>query len=539
MTQVVSFLFIVVALMLIMSCINIASVLLARAVGRQHEMSIRQSLGATRGRLLRQMLTETMLLSVLGAGIGLFVAQWTQDFMALPLTSSELLGDIQMDVSLDWRVYLFAFGLALLTGLSLSLFIAVRGGARSGAKDLVRASGSSTLSPARTRLQGTLVSGQIAISIVMLIAAGLLLRTMSQARAFDVGFNTENMLVTNVNLRPLGLDTAGGLNLFGSLTQQLSAIPGVESVAYAMSVPLSGYRYYKFFQLTDAGPDSAPITIFAAFNAIGTGYFDVMQIPVLRGREFLSGDMHAEASPVIIINQTLADRYWPNANPLGELLYRGDDSVAFEIIGVVQDIKYESLGEEPKLYVYLPYALSYRAMSIMHVRTQIDPQPLAGTITQAIRDTNPALQVKNSQTVSELRVRELLPQKVLGRITVVFAILALFLTALGLYGTIAYLVGRRTHEIGVRIALGASPGNVLVLIAGYGLKLAVFGVVLGLGAALGLTRFMESMLFDISAKDPMTFFGVALVLFVVTMLASYLPARRAMKIDPLTAIRCE
>ena len=539
MRQIVRFSFIVVGLMLILSCINIAGVLLARALGRQHEMSIRQSLGATRGRLLRQMLTETTLLALLGAGLGLLVARWTQDFIALPLTASGFLENFSMDVRLDWRVYLFALGLALLTGLALSLFTVARGGARSVAQALVRASGTSTSGPARTRLQSSFVSGQIAISIVMLIAAGLLLRTLAQARSFDVGFETENMLVVDVNIRPLGLDTAGGLNFFNSLTERLSGLPGVESVTYAMSAPLSGNGDSRLVTLGETGPDGEPLQVSLSFNAIGPDYFDVMQIPVLRGREFTSGDMRLGAPPVIIVNQTLADRYWPDASPVGEHIFDGGGATALEIIGVVRDIKYQSLGEEPRLFAYLPYALAFGSRATIQARTQIDPRTLAGPIIQSLRESDPALRVGTILTLGDFRLRELMPQKILGMMTLVFASLAIFLTAIGLYGSIACLVGRRTHEIGIRMALGASQDNVLRLILGHGLRLTIFGSVVGLAAALGLMRFMESMLFGISAADPTTFIGVAFVLFVVTMLASYLPARRAMKVDPMTALRCD
>lgn len=535
--MVIAFSSIVVGLMLILSCTNIAGVLLARALGRQHEMSVRQSLGATRGRLLRQMLTETTLLALLGAGLGLVVAMWTKQLIAMPLTASGLLDDFPIDVRLDWRVYLFALGLALVTGVALSVFTAARAGARSVAQTLVRAGAQSTGGRGRTRLQSTFVSAQIAISIVMLVAAGLLLRSLGQARTLDVGFDTDTMMVAEVNVRPLGLDAPGGLAFLDDLSEQLVALPGIEGATYAMSVPLSGASDTQLFQFDEAGPDGTPVQASIPINGVGPGYFGVMGIPLLRGRDFEARDMLVNAPPVAIINQTMAERYWPDADPLGERLSLGSGGPSLAIAGVVRDITYQSLGEEPKSFMYLPVAVGFGGQATMQVRTAGDASLLAKPVLNTLRSADPAIRVGSIETIGEFRLRELMPQKILGIVTIIFGLLALFLTAIGLYGTISCLVGRRTHEIGVRMALGASRSNVLRLIAGRGLKLTIIGGGLGLIAAFALTRFMESLLFGVSATDPLTFVGVALALSVVTLLASLLPARKATRIDPMIALR--
>jgi predicted permease len=532
----VGFVLAVTGLVLLAACANVAGVLLSKVASRTQEIAVRQSLGATRGRLVRQWLTESLLLAALGTAAGLFLAAWIGDALKL-LVPPDFTG-FAPDLRLDLRVLLFALGLTILTGVLCGLFPALRAGRadvysalKSGAKGATGALG-------RTRLQQAFVVAQIAVSLLLLVVAGLLLRSLREAQTFNPGFDAERLLLARFDLSRNGYEPERGAAFFFDLAERLRSQPGVRAAALATVVPLGPDAESYGFGIPGHQPPPGRPGIALDANIVGPGYFEAMGIPVVSGRGFDGRDAATNARPVVVVNETFARKYFEGQDPVGRTLRSGGDGDV-EIVGVVRDIKYYSPGELPLPFIYLAFPQRYAPYMTVHVRTSGDPRDLFRTVRREAEALDPRVAVTSLTTLTELRRASLFAGRAMALVSTAFGLLALLLAAVGLYGVMSYAVSRRTHEIGVRVALGASRADVLRLVVGQGMALTLAGVGVGLAASLGLTRLLSGLLFGVSATDPATFAAAALFLAAVALLACYVPARRAMKVDPMEALRHE
>jgi macrolide transport system ATP-binding/permease protein len=525
-----------VGLVLLIACANITNLLLARAAARRKEIAIRLSLGAGCGRLIRQLITESLLLALLGGVAGLLLARWGVSLLMAfkPLVSNP----IEIDLGGDWRVFGFTLGLSLLTGVLFGLSPALA----ASRQDIVTSlKGETGIGIRCGRLRGALVITQVALSLILLICSGLFIRGLRNASAIDLGFDADNLLVMSLDLGLQGYTQATGRNFSTQLLDRVRALPGVESASYSDRLPLGLGR--SRYGLTIEGYTAQPgesTEVMAA--SVGPGYFETLRIPVLRGRAFNEQDRVGGAG-VVVVNETFARRYWPGQYPIGKHIQMSYDAANPqynpEVVGVVKDGKYSTLGEESTPYFYLNLLQLYGASPTLIVRTRGNPIHYL----QAVRNEVAALD-KNLRTYDVKTMRQhlglaLLPIRLAGSVLGIFGLVALILTVAGVYGVMAYSVAQRTREMGIRMALGAEAGTVLKLVVKQGLGLTLSGVVLGLVASLTLTRLVKSLLFGVSATDPLTFIMVVLLLIATAMLACYVPARRASKVDPLVVLRYE
>ena len=526
----------VVGLVLLIACANVANLLLARATGRTREIAIRLSLGAGRGRLIRQLLTESLLLSIVGGALGLLLALWaTRLLMAfkppIPLP-------VVLDLGLNPGVLGFTFLLSILTGLIFGLAPAYQ----SSRADLVPAlkdeSGTFTGGQRKSYLRNALVIVQIALSLLLLIGAGLFLRSLKNAHAIDTGFDPNNVLLMSFDLRLLGYSEARGKEFYRQALERVRARPEVVSASLAAAAPLAsfGSRRWTTIEGYSARPGE---DMEFHYNIVSPEYFETMKISLLRGRTFMAQD--SAASPgVIVVNETLARRFWPGQDAMGKRIsVSGPKGKFLEIVGIARDGKYNTLGEDPTPFFYLPSLQHYQPGMTLFVRTANDPKTVMSSLRNEIQALDRSLPITDVKTMMEHMGFSLLPARVAATLLGVFGFLALALASVGIYGVMSYSVNRRTHEIGIRIALGAQAADVLKLIVLQGMFLAASGIILGLLAAFGLTRFLSSLLYGVSATDPVTFIGTPLLLVAIALLASYVPARRGVRVDPIVALRYE
>jgi putative ABC transport system permease protein len=521
-----------VGLVLLIACANVANLLLARAVARRKEIAIRLSLGASRGRLIRQLLTESVLLSLLAGAGGLLVALW----------GAELLYTFDIPrvlrFTLDLRVFAFTLALSVLTGVLFGLVPAFQ----SSRPDLVTAlkdeAGTVTGSRRSSRLRGLFVVAQVALSLVLLIGSGLFLRTLQKAYAVDPGFNTGNVLLASLNLDLHGYSQQEGQAFYGRLTERLQALPEVQSVSMARVVPLSGSN--RTSRVTFEGREIPPVDEWPRvfINVVGLDYFRTLGTPLLQGRTFDA--LHSTSSPpVAVINRTMARRFWPDEDSLGKRFRFGSRGPFLEVIGVVRDAKYLDLRQRPIPTLYLPLQQNYESGVTLFVRTAGNPTAALPAVRRQVRALDADLPLYRIRTFARELQASLSEERLAATLLGSFSLLALALAAVGIYGVISYSVSQRMHEIGIRMALGAQPRDIFKLVVGQGMVLALIGVAVGLAASFALTRFLKSMLFGVSVTDPATFAGMAVLLAGVALLACYLPARRATKVDPLVALRYE
>jgi predicted permease len=521
-------------LVLVMACVNAATLLLARATGRAREMAIRSALGAGRGRLIRQMLVESTLLSGLAGCLGLLLAYWTSPLL-LALKPASL--PITLRVPLDWRVLLFTSLVSLSTGIVFGLTPALRSAKVQVApilKDEVQSA-----SYHKSRLRSFLMIGEIAACMVLLVGAALCVRSLLNANSIDPGFDTKHVAAATLDPGSLGYPEAKVRGFYEQLSRQISALPGVSSASFVNHLPLGSAREQgAAIEGTHsvAGQNGVSIDVLR----VAPGYFETMGIPLLRGRDFLPRESQApsEASGgVAIINDAMARKLWSSQDPVGRRISLGEDTgLGLEIIGVVKTGKYRTLGEEPIPLVYLPRLPGRRTLV---VRTSGDPRFLLDTIRREIQAVDASIAATDLETIEQYMALPLFPSRTIGLLLGASGILALVLTSIGLFGVISYMVSQRTHEIGVRMALGASQHEVLKLAVGHGLTMASIGLALGLAATFGLTRFLSSLLYGIQPSDPATLLGVSVGLIFIASLACYLPARRALSVDPIVALRYE
>jgi len=536
-----------VGFVLLIACVNVSNLLLARSTGRTREFAIRAALGAGRWRLFRQSLIESTLLAVTGGGLGLLLAGWgtTAAVALLPTTLPRA-----SEIRLDSRVLIFALAISLLTGILAGLVPAVRT-SRAYLSETLKEGGRGA-SSARGRAQGVLVAVEMGLALVLLIGAGLMIRSLSALWKVDPGFRPDNVLTFGLSLSP-STRKANPDAIRADLRQlndQLRATPGVQSVSFtAGGIPLQGADDLVFWIEGQPKPASGSEMNSAWVYRVEPGYLAAMGIELKQGRFFTDQDTE-KSQPVVVIDEVFAQKYFGNANPIGRRIHQGDEDVETqEIVGVVRHVKQWSLDADERqtlqAQLYEPFrqfpddAMPGLAAGVLvFVRYQGAAAPF-DSIRRVVQDQNKQNVVSRPQTMNEVIAGSLAPQRFSMILLESFALVALLLASLGLYGVISYLVGRRTHELGIRMALGAQRKDVLRLIVGDGMKMALAGVALGLVAAFVLTRLLAKMLYGVSATDPATFTAIALLLTLVALLACFVPARRATKVNPLVALRYE
>jgi len=528
-----------VACVLLIACANVANLLLARATSRHKEMAIRAAMGASRVRVIRQLLTESVLLSLLGGAVGLLLAVWWSDLL-IALGKEDIPRAVQ--VGIDLRVLGFTLGVSLLTGLIFGLAPAFHS-SKSGLIDTLKEGGRGTSEGARrNKVRSVLVVSELAIAVVLLVGAGLLIKSLWRLQKVNSGLDPANVLTFTVGL-PEKYDWQKQSQFFIDLKSRLESTPGVQSASSILPLPLSGDRFSISFEI-DGRPMAPKDHPSGDFFAAGVGYFKSMGIQIVKGRDFEDRDRHG-ATPVVIITETLARQFFPNEEPLGKRIkpgintIEGEKSPMREIIGVVADVRNRSLNTEPKPAYYVPQTQVPFDQMVMVVKTTGDPHGLITAATKQVAAIDQDLPVFGIKTMEEYLSASVAAPRFSTTLLSIFAAVALVLTVVGLYGVMSYSVAQRTNEIGIRLALGAQSRDVLLMIVKQGSFLIGLGIVIGLAGAFALTRLIASLLFGVTAKDPFTFGAVVVLLAVVALLACYVPAWRATKVDPMEALRYE
>jgi predicted permease len=528
-----------VALVLLVTCTNLAGLLLARATDRRREIAIRLAMGASRIRLIRQLLTESLLLSIVGGGAGLLLAIWI--VKALLTFKPPIDFPLTIDLGLDWRVLLFSLGVSLVAGAVFGLAPALqstRPNLLHALKDTSAQGGAG-----RTRLRSVLVVAQIAISLVVLIAAGLVVRTLQQLQTMNPGFEPQNALTMSFDLSLQGYDEPRGQQFYHQLAERVRALPGVKSAAVSSYIPLSlnynSRNIYVEGEPVERG-GNAPTAMNAA---VGPRYFETMATPIVSGREFTEQDVE-KLEQVVIVNEAFVRRLMPAvkspAEAIGKRISWGEEKGPFmRIVGVARDGKYFNIAEDPRTFVWRPLTQDYISGGAIMVRTTGNPESMFAAVRGEVQALDPNLPLFDVKTLTEHMRLALFPAKIAAMVLGVFGLVALLLSAIGIYGITSYAVSQRTHEIGIRMALGAQLGDVLRLVLNHGLKLTLIGAAIGLIGAYMATRAITAVLYGVSATDPLTFVSVSLLLITVALVACYVPARRATKVDPLVALRNE
>jgi predicted permease len=527
-----------VGLVLLIACANVAGLLLARATARQREIAVRLSLGAKRFRLIKQLLTESLLLAAIGGALGLFLARWFSQLLVALVASG--IQSIELPLELNWRVLLFTAGVAIITGIlfglapafsttRISLTAALKGGGAGGRQGA-----------RRSKLAKALVSAQVALSLVLLVGAGLFLRTLQKLESIPLGFERQQLILFSVAPGLNGYTGARLAEYYRQLRDRIAAVPGVSAVSFSEHGPIGDGSSSSSIRIPGVTTGKERFDLYR--HLIGPGYFETLGLPTLVGRVLDERD-NAAGQQVAVVNQTLARKAFGEDNPLGKILRFGSETKPrdFQIVGVVGDAKYADLREDAPPTAYFSHLQAINSASYMtfQVRTGGDPESLVAALRNEVAEVDANLPITQIDTLVQRIDKDLLLERMFSRLTASFGLLALVLVCVGLYGTMSYFVARRTNEIGIRMALGAKPGTVFRMVLVEGLVLTGAGVVVGLaGAAFG-TRLISSALFGIPALDLLTFASVAGVLVAVGLFACYVPARRAMKVDPMVALRYE
>jgi len=528
-----------VACVLLIACANVANLLLARAITRHKEMALRSALGASRLRVVRQLLTESVLLSLAGGLLGLALAIWWSDLL-IALGKKDIPRAIQ--VGLDWRVLGFTLGVTLLTGVVFGLVPALHLSKTDLNESLKEGRGAGG-GARKNRVRGALVIAELAIAVVLLVGAGLLIQSFWRLQHVNSGLQAQNVLTFNVSLPEVRYSSEKQARFYRDLANRVRSLPGVQSASAALPLPLSGDRFGISFQI-DGRPVARKDEPVADLFMTEPDYFRTMGIPLLKGRDFNERDDHS-STPVVIISDTFARQYFPGENPIGKRIQPGistwedEGSTMREIIGVVADIHNRALNTDPKPVFYLPQSQVPFSELAMVVKTSNDPHALVSAVTREVQAMDSELPVFSLKTMDEYVSSSVAAPRFNTTLLSIFASVALVLTIIGLYGVMSYSVAQRTNEIGIRMALGAQTRDVLGMIVKDGVKIVALGLLLGIGGALLLTRLLETLLFGVTTRDPVTFLFIALLLSVVAMLACCIPALRATRVDPLEALRCE
>lgn len=530
----------IVGTVLLIACVNVANVLLARAAGRQREIAIRSALGASRWDIVRQFLVESLQLALAGGALGVLFSMWLVEGLValLPAEIPRLTG-----LQPDWRVLLFTFGATLLTGLLCGLLPSITA-TKSNLADAIKEGGRNQSGHGlRGRLRNALVIGEVALALPLLVTAGLLVNSLLRLTEVRPGFDTGNTLTMELSLsgsRYNGeMNNPEAMNRFlSAMTESVRALPGVVAVAHAQCVPLTGQENNTGFELvaTNGASNEKPS---AQLRFISAGYFNALSIPFVSGRDFSELDT-PQSPPVMLVNEAFVREHFSGENPLGKKLKLGwGGNAPKEIVGIVGDVRHRSLSDAARPEMYVPQSQWANAGVTLIVRSQGDPGALINPIKQRIRALDSEIPITSVKTLDTWRGEALAFPRFTAFLLGVFALLALTLTIVGLYGVISYSVMQRTAEIGIRMALGAQTGDVMKMVIAQGMKLVVAGTVIGSFGALALARLLQSQLYGVSPADPLTFGAIALLLAAVAFAACWFPARRAANVDPMIALRCE
>ena len=522
------------AALLLLACANVANLLLVRSVARRREIAIRLAVGASPAQLVRQLLVESLLLGLAGGLAALAITQWASRSLAALFPPTTL--PLTHDAHVDARVLALTMGLALLTTLIFGILPAVRASRVPLQTVLKEEAGSVSVGFHKNRLSSNLVVTQIALSLLLLVCAGLFTRSLQKAEQQDAGFDPQHVLLASYELEPLGYTNARGWAFDRQVLAKVAALPGVEEVTLADFSPLSFSIHTDFVDLEGYVPQRQE-SMEISRGYVGPNYFHTLRTSLLAGRDFTEADVFGK-QPVCVVNQALAERYWPGQNPLGK---RVNDGVWFTVVGVARNAKYRLLTYPPEPVMYFPMYQSYHAIydTTLHVRVAGDPQAMAFAVEQAVHEFDADLPVFNVHPMTETMKLGSIFQRVSATFATSFGILALLLAGVGIYGVVAYTTRQRTREIGIRMALGAEKGRILALVLRQGVRLAIAGVGVGMALSLALTRFVRSQLYGVTSTDTFTFATVALLLAAVALAACYIPAWRATKVEPTVALRCE
>jgi macrolide transport system ATP-binding/permease protein len=525
-----------VALVLVIACANVANLLLSKAVSRRREVAVRLSLGASRLRLMRQLLTESLLLALVAGLGGVAMAYWTMDVIMAFVPPVDM--PIDLGLRMDATTLLFALAVSMMTGLVFGLAPALQASSAHTIDALKEEGRSGGGGKSTGRLRSALVVAQVAVCLVLLVGAALFLRSFVAAQTLSPGFETDHVVTASVDMFPSGYTGERNREFQRRAIDAIAAVPGVRSVAFGTRLPLG----FGGNNSTSVGVEGyvprEEEEIVINYTTVGPRYFETMGIPIREGREYAATDAPA-AQTLVIINDAMAKRYWPKGGALGGQLRLGGKTL-LQVIGVVADSKYSSINERPLPQLFFPLARGEASTLRMFVRTAGDPAPMVAEVRNAIHAIDPALPVYDARTLNEHMQVAVFAQKMAANLLGAMGVLALLLAAIGLYGVRASAVTQRTQELGLRLALGASPGSLLGMIVGQGMKLTTIGLVIGLAIALGAfgsIGAVRTLLPGISPLDPMTFVGVPVVLGLIALLASWIPGRRAGKVDPLVALR--
>jgi len=531
----------VVALVLLIACANVAGLLLARGTSRQRELAVRAALGASRARLVRQLMTESVLLAGGGGLLGLVVAQWTTQLLGRPLAAQARTLRLD-DVHIDASVLAFTVLVSLLTGVLFGALPAFAA-ASTDVNDALRDGGHSSTSMRAPRLQSALVVAETALALVLLAGAGTLLKAFVTLRTTPPGFEASQVLAVDLFLpQPRFAQRPARARFVQDALARVTALPGIRSAAFVADLPLGGGTDSQGFHIPGR-PDPAPGKSFTSgFNIATAGYFALMRIPLRAGREFTEHD-GADAPPVLVINETAARRFWPGESPLGKQIDLPIDrtSMRLTVVGVTGDVRHVGLGTPPRAEMFVNYLQAPLPWPwlVLAVRAPGDPALITDAVTASLRDADPDVPIQRASTLEEIVSRSILEPRLYTFLLGAFAALAVLLAGVGLYGLVSYTVAQRTHELGVRVALGASRPEIIRLVLGRGVWLIGIGAALGVAAALAATRVLVALVRTVEPNDPATFALVTTVLALAAVVASYLPARRAAGIDPLVALRTE
>jgi putative ABC transport system permease protein len=533
------------ALVLLLASMNVANILLARAAARQREMAIRVALGAGRWRLIRQLLTESLLLALLGGIGGLLLGKWaigaSGSMLHSVTTSSSNIG-FRLDTNLDWRVFVYALGTVLITGILVGVwpaFRASRADVNAGLREIGRGDRAGV---GRHRIRNLLVVAQVAGSLMLLIAAGLFVRSLEHAEHMDLGFDPDHVLVVMLDVRQVGYEETRAKTFFRELERHTQAMPGVQTASLALTVPLGtpAPRDPVYVEARPLAAGQLPPKIH--HNSIDPFYFETLHIPLLSGRPFTDSD-DGTAPPVAIVNQAMAARFWPNQDPIGKRFSLKSAAGPFiEVVGLARDGQSMwMLSPHPQPFFYLPLAQNFSPVSVLQVRSKGPPESLIPGVEEEIRQLAPGLPIFSVGTMQQVvhGLTGLFFFRLAASLAGAMGILGLTLAVVGVYGVVSFMVSQRTHEIGIRMALGAERLDILRLALWQGLALVITGVLTGLVVAWALTRAMSRVLIGVTPNDPETYVIISLLLSAVALAASYIPARRATKVDPMVALRYE
>jgi putative ABC transport system permease protein len=526
-----------VCLVLLIACANVANLLLARSTIRQKEIAIRTAVGARRPRLIRQMLTESLLLSLLGSGFGLALAYWSVKFLVA--IGPDSIHRVR-EISIDWRVLGFALLVALMTGMIFGLAPALQATKANLNQWLKEGSGRATMNPVRSRMHNLLVIFEVAMALLLLIGAGLMIKSFSRLQQVKPGFNPENVMTADLTLpRRRYRDGYEVIALIQQILNRIAGLPGVQSASATHALPLSGDNNTFAVFIEGRTLPRGEYTS-ADYRSISPDYFRTMGIPILRGRQFTDRDV-VGTHGVVIVSETMAKRFFPNEDPMGKRFSIADGRglEMLEIVGVAGDVRHFGLDHELTAEMYVPILQRLWPNITLVIRGASDPLGLSAAIRNEVRQVDKDQTFTNIRTMDQILSHSVSQRRFNMLLLSIFAAVAITMSIVGIYGVMSFSVTQRTHEIGVRIALGAQAGNVLRMVMWRGMSLALIGVALGLAAALALSRVMKNLLFEVSPTDSSTFALITLLLVAVALIASYIPARRATMVDPLFALRCE